>query len=350
MFATAEDQAQYLTYFRADSIVDDCEIVRKVLLGENEKWTLLGQSFGGFCVMRYLSVASHGVEAYIITGGVPPIDRTPYEVYQHTYQRVVERSELYYKRYPQDKQRVRDVVAHLHQKGGVKLPGGGLLTVRRFLMLGVSLGVGTGFEFVHYLLESAWTTVPAGAKGGDDKKLSFTFLKSVESSQPFETNPLFAVLHEAIYCDGPSVQSLWAAERVFDTLSEMDWETRLDTDEPIYFTGEMIFPFMFDVFPNLARIKEAAYLIAAKSDWPQLYHRDALRQCEASGAAAVYVDDMFVDYTGTRDAANTLPNCKLWITNEYQHSGLRDEGYSILSTLLGMLKGTHTRRSVFCVF
>lgn len=33
----------------------DCEAIRKVLLG-NEKWTVVGQSFGGFCATAYLSL------------------------------------------------------------------------------------------------------------------------------------------------------------------------------------------------------------------------------------------------------------------------------------------------------
>ena len=29
----------------------DCELMRKLLLGEKEKWSVIGQSFGGFCVV-----------------------------------------------------------------------------------------------------------------------------------------------------------------------------------------------------------------------------------------------------------------------------------------------------------
>ena len=53
-----ESKAKYLANFRADSIVADAELVRKTLLGDASKWALLGQSFGGFCILRYLSVAA----------------------------------------------------------------------------------------------------------------------------------------------------------------------------------------------------------------------------------------------------------------------------------------------------
>lgn len=52
-------QAEYLKHFRADNIVRDCEAIRLALTAnypENErKWSIIGQSFGGFCAVTYLS-------------------------------------------------------------------------------------------------------------------------------------------------------------------------------------------------------------------------------------------------------------------------------------------------------
>jgi dienelactone hydrolase len=50
---------------RADSIVADAEVVRKALVPRNAttqdgKWSILGQSFGGFCALTYLSHAPQG--------------------------------------------------------------------------------------------------------------------------------------------------------------------------------------------------------------------------------------------------------------------------------------------------
>lgn len=61
LFKTDEEKANYLTHFRADSIVKDCETIRKQLTqdrtkDEEERITLLGQSFGGFCITTYLSL------------------------------------------------------------------------------------------------------------------------------------------------------------------------------------------------------------------------------------------------------------------------------------------------------
>ena len=67
------EQAEYLTHFRADNIVRDAEFIRKKLVGE--KWSALGQSFGGFCITTYLSQSPEGLKEAFITGGVPSIVR-----------------------------------------------------------------------------------------------------------------------------------------------------------------------------------------------------------------------------------------------------------------------------------
>jgi pimeloyl-ACP methyl ester carboxylesterase len=43
----AAAQAGYLRYFRADAIVQDAEAIRRALLGDASKWSVLGQSYGG---------------------------------------------------------------------------------------------------------------------------------------------------------------------------------------------------------------------------------------------------------------------------------------------------------------
>ena len=51
-------EADRLRHFRADSIVRDAEAFREAL--GVERWSVLGQSFGGFCVTTYLSLAPEG--------------------------------------------------------------------------------------------------------------------------------------------------------------------------------------------------------------------------------------------------------------------------------------------------
>ncbi|MEO5963873.1 MAG: alpha/beta fold hydrolase, partial [Candidatus Limnocylindrales bacterium] len=68
---TPAAQAAYLAHFRADSIVLDCEAVRAEL--GSPPWTVLGQSFGGFTSLSYLSFAPEGLAAALITGGLAPV-------------------------------------------------------------------------------------------------------------------------------------------------------------------------------------------------------------------------------------------------------------------------------------
>jgi len=56
--------------------------------------------------------------------------------------------------------------------------------------------------------------------------------------------------------------------------------------------GEMVFPWMFDDFVELQPVKEAAQILAEKSDWPHLYDLDVLQKNKAPIAAACYYDDM----------------------------------------------------------
>ena len=56
--------------------------------------------------------------------------------------------------------------------------------------------------------------------------------------------------------------------------------------------GEMVFPWMFEDFAELRPLRDAAHLIAAKGDWPQLYDEAVLRKNDVPIAAACYFDDM----------------------------------------------------------
>ena len=102
---SATEQAEYLTHFRADSIVRDAEAVRTEL--GVEKWSVLGQSFGGFCIACYLSQAPEGLAEAFVAGGLPPLERHPDDVYRATYERTCSKNAAYYERYPEDRERVR---------------------------------------------------------------------------------------------------------------------------------------------------------------------------------------------------------------------------------------------------
>lgn len=56
-------------------------------------------------------------------------------------------------------------------------------------------------------------------------------------------------------------------------------------------------------------------------------------------AAAAYYEDMFVNFQLAIEAESKIAGMRLFVTNEYMHSGLRDGPVHILEQLMGMLNG-----------
>ena len=243
-----------------------------------QKWTVLGQSYGGFVLLSYLSTYPEGLAACLFTGGLPPLSTENYEeIYRRLYRRVMQQNLKYYTRYPEDAARVRKIVHYLHLRKRIPLPSGGYLTPNRFLQLGTNLGDSTGCEDLHFLIEDAFvekncfspkfqqenlkTTATSNdnsvnnnnrnimnstegkpekeekflaiekveAENEDTRKsakdineeeepleLTYKFLRSIEAAQQiYDTSPLYSILHEQIYCHGKnSPPPRWAAHRI----------------------------------------------------------------------------------------------------------------------------------------
>ncbi|KAL8111525.1 hypothetical protein AgCh_019294 [Apium graveolens] len=337
---SAQDLLDYIKHFRADNIVNDAEFIRKRIVPGGGPWSILGQSFGGFCAVTYLSFAPHGLSKVFMTGGTPPLGDgcTADANYRTCIKPVLLQNEKYYKRFPEDIKIVQDIVHHLAESegGGVPLPSGGVLTPRGLQLLGLSgLGTSTGFERLHYMLERAWDPVLVP---GAQKRISYFFLNSFEKFLSFDTNPLYALLHESIYCQGSS--SRWSAHRIrAENEDKFDAIKAVKEGRPVMFTGEMIYPWMFDELNALKPFKEAAHLLAEKEDWPPLYDISALKNNKVPVAAAAYYEDMFVNFQLAIEAESQIAGMRLFVTNEYMHSGLRDGPVHILDQLMGMLNG-----------
>src|SRR5437763_193472 len=74
-----------------------------------DRWTVLGQSFGGFTSLTYLSFAPEGLAGALLTGGLSPVGRPVDDVYAATYHRAQEANARYFARYPDDRPRVRTI-------------------------------------------------------------------------------------------------------------------------------------------------------------------------------------------------------------------------------------------------
>lgn len=324
------EQADYLSRFRADSIVLDCEALRAQVTG-GAPWTVLGQSFGGFCATTYLSLAPEGLAAALITGGLPSLDGHADDVYRAAYPRVERKVAAHYARYPQDVERARRIADHLLTRD-VTLPNGYRLTVEAFQSLGILLGGGEGSHRLHYLLEHAFVRTPQGPE------LSDAFQEEVQGLLSYAPHPLYALVHEATYGQDER-PTAWSAERVRTEFPQFDAAKTLAGDEPLLFTGESIHPWLFDCDPALRPLRETAELLAARTDWQPLYDPARLAANEVPVAAAVYHDDMYVDTAHSLETARAIRGLRTWVTDEFEHDGVRAGGPRVLDRLLALARG-----------
>ncbi|KFY77420.1 hypothetical protein V498_09358 [Pseudogymnoascus sp. VKM F-4517 (FW-2822)] len=334
----SQQQADHLKLFRADSIVHDCEAVRKNLTAdyppELKKWSIFGQSFGGFCAVTYLSRFPQGLREVFTSGGIPPVGKSPEEVYSATFAQVIKRNQAYYQKFPDDIEAVHDLAIYIKSQNGLSLPGGGILTVRRFLMLGMLLGGHGGVDTLHGIIMRMRSDL-----------LQFTFftrptLSIVESLVGFDDNIIYAILHESIYCEGRS--SDWAAYRVGQSLDEYHWISSAPASpatvrqNPLHFSGEMIYPFTFETYPELAKLKDVAQLIAGYDDWPALYDDWQLARNEVPVYVATFVNDMYVDFGLVQETVAKIKNCKQFITNAMYHDAIRSKPEEVVKALFAL--------------
>ena len=325
-FGDPAAQASYLALFRADSIVADAELIRPQVTG-GAPWSVLGQSFGGFCTVSYLSKAPNGLREAFITGGLPGVTATADDVYRHTYQVVAAKNRAHYDRYPQDVDSARRVARELAERPAT-LPGGGTLTVERFQALGHVLGSSSGSHALHYLLEDPF----AGPE------LSDAFLTEAEVQLSYASAPLYALVHEACYAQGAATR--WSAQRVRAEFAEFEPSSCLDGDAPLLFTGEMVYPWVFEHDPALRPLAEAAELLAQREDWPQLYDAGQLGRTQIPVAAAIYFEDMYVPRELSLETAAGIRGLRSWVTNEFEHDGLRVSEGRVLDRLIGLARDT----------
>ena len=110
-------------------------------------------------------------------------------------------------------------------------------------------------------------------------KLSYKLLQTVQNLASFDSNPIFAILHESIYCQGYAGHSIffpsflflnsrstntdrityyysrasnWSASRAVKSDPRFSWDTakNLPSSEPVYFSGEMVISLPFTYTPR----------------------------------------------------------------------------------------------------
>lgn len=305
----ATQQAEWISHLRADEIVNDAERVREALGAR--QWTVLGQSFGGFTTLHYLSVHPESLAGALITGGLSAVQHPVDDVYATTWQIMIAKSEAYYRRFPGDRDRIRELSA-LCAQGRIGLPNGDLVSVDRFRTVGHLLGVQGGPERLHYMLEL--------------EPSSSAFAHDLAAVLPFGgRNPLYAVFHESSYADG--VTTRWSADRTMPD--------RVREDVTLL-GGEHLHRSLFAEDSELRPFAEVADLLAER-EWNQLYFPERLAQADVPVAAAVYHEDAYVPLGYSLETAALLPDCRTWVTSEYEHNGLRMDP-AVIDHLIGLLK------------
>ena len=308
--APGAGDAEWLTHFRADAIVQDAECLREHLGAR--KWSVLGQSFGGFCSLHYLTVAPDSLREVYFTGGLPPVGRPVDDVYSAAYDMMRTLNRRYHERFPQDAARLQDLLDRC-DAGKVLTPEGEPISRRRMRTLGHSLGMDGGAESLHYLLE---LDVDSPA-----------FRHDVTAMLPFgPRNPLYAVLHESSYADGGATR--WSADRA----QPADFR-----DESTLLTAEHIFPWHFEEASGLRPYGDVARELA-EHDWPRLYDAEVLARVDVPCAAVIYADDPYVLRQHSEETADLLPGMRRWLTDEYLHNGLRSDGGRVLDRLITLAR------------
>lgn len=300
--ADPQAEAAYLRHVRADAIVRDAEALREHL--GVRRWSVLGQSFGGFAALHYRCFHPDSLTATYFTGGLPPVAMPPEEVYAATFAQVSRLEERHHERYPDDAGRLERALAACDAGEVVRLDGAPL-TPRLLRTVGNQLGLHGGSEAIHHLLEH-------------DPR-SPAFAADAVGLLPFSgRNPLYAVVHESCYADGGATR--WAAER-----AQPAGHTGL--------TGEHLFSWHFDDEPTLRPYAATARLVA-EHEWPRLYDADRLAAVDLPGAAAVYAEDPFVLRAHSEATLRLLPGVRAWVSPDRLHNALRHSGTEVLDRLL----------------
>lgn len=352
-------QANYLKCFRADSIVWDAEAIRLALTTKSPKpdapiksdstssasengrpWSVMGQSFGGFCITTYLSMFGKDSLTECFTfGGTPPIHSSdPDDVYRRLAKRVLLRNDAYYRKYPEDVSRIKRILRALQDPKRSQLPDGGKLTPERFMAMGLNIGFHTGLDRIHEVVLHMATELDAGTP------FSWASLDTAARQTPYDTHPLYALLHEPIYCQGQRPN--FSAKRVLSEIPEFDLSSKMaseDDENPktaARFVGEMVMPSVYDDFAHLQQMKEVGYKLAQDNDWPVLYDLEKLRKNEVPIYAAIYMHDMYVDYDLAQKAAADIGSLKPYITNMSYHDGVRSRPNDILEGVWSLRSDT----------
>src|SRR3954469_8212317 len=95
---------------------------------------------------------------------------------------------------------------------------------------------------------------------------------------------------------------------------------------------------MFEDYSALAPLREAGEALARR-EWPRLYDENQLAANEVPCAAVIYAEDMYVEAALSKETAARIRGLRSWVTDEYEHNGLRVDADRILGRLIDLVRG-----------
>ncbi len=146
------ENVQRLVHYTTVEITQDSEVIRTQLLGENSKWKIFGQSYGGQIVHRYSILAPQSIKAAYAHGLSLMNDQTEWLKLRIKSQKRV--SEMYFLDYPDDRQallKIRSLIGDdlCFNDGTTKICGAKVMDATTLL-----LGFSNNWEYLHRTLSN----------------------------------------------------------------------------------------------------------------------------------------------------------------------------------------------------
>ena len=93
---------------------------------------------------------------------------------------------------------------------------------------------------------------------------------------------------------------------------------------------------MFEDYAELKKLENVAELVAKIDDWAPLYDEAQLAKNEVPVYAAVYMEDMYVDYDFSMETAGKIRGCKTFISNQMYHDAVRSKMDEVMKALFAL--------------
>ena len=269
----------------------------------------------GCASTTYLSIAPEGLREAFVTGGLPPLGPRIDDVYRATYARTLERSRRYYERYPDDRERVRALRRAPARPRTSACPSRRpARPPRRLRQLGGMLGMSDGAEEPALPARAArrLARLPPRRRGGARLRAQPALRRAPRGVLGRRRRD--ALVGASACCPPPTTTrpSSSPASTSIRGCSRTTARWRRCAR------------------PRTSSPRTSGRACTTPTAW---------RANEVPVAAAIYAEDMYVERAFSEETAAAIRGLRPWLTNEYEHNGLRADGARILGHLIDLARG-----------